>query len=280
MNNSQALTAAAAELQDAGIPEPLKEAGSLLRFALARDRAFIVAYPEYTLTQQERTIFTEAVRRRSQRVPFQQIAGRQQFYGIDFIVTPDVLIPRPETEILVERAIEIIGGSHAEILEIGLGSGCISVSILKNCPGARVLAVDISKPALEVAKRNAAMHDVNDRLELQVSDVYANVDDRQFQLIVSNPPYVPAADLESLQPEVRDHEPHIALTDGANGLSIIERIIRDAPGYLAPAGALLVEIGFGQHEAVEDLLDRTVWRSVDLLPDLQGIPRVLDARIA
>lgn len=279
MNISQAIVSAAARLQDAEIPESLKEAGSLIQFAIARDRAFVVAHPEYELTEQEYSIFAEAVARRSNRVPFQQIVGRQEFYGLDFIVTPDVLIPRPETEILVERAIDIIGEREAAFLDIGVGSGCIPIAIIKNCPHTTGIAVDLSGDAINVAKRNAEMHGVQGRLELRLSDVFAELENESFDIIVSNPPYVPLADFETLQPEVRDHEPHIALTDNSTGLSIIERIARGAPLHLIPDGYLLMEIGFGQHEKVDRLFDRDVWSSVEFLPDLQGIPRIVAAQI-
>lgn len=279
MNISQAITSAAAELRSAEIPESLKEARSLLQFAIARDRAFVVAHPEYELTEKEYSIFTRAVSRRSKREPFQQIVGRQEFYGLDFIVTPDVLIPRPETEILVERAIEIIGDNPVRILDIGVGSGCISVAILKNCQNATGLAVDVSADAIAVARRNAEMHRVTDRLEIRLSDVYSEFGDKKFDVILSNPPYVASADVETLQPEVRDHEPHIALTDGSDGLSIIERIVIGAPERLDAGGHLLVEIGFGQHEEVSRLFDQDTWRSVEFLPDLQGILRTVVARI-
>lgn len=279
MRISEAIASATSELGNADVPEAVKEAGSLLQFAVARDRAFIVAHPEYELTEQELAVFKQAIARRSNREPFQQIVGRQEFYGLDFIVTPDVLIPRPETEILVERAIEVIGNREASFLDIGVGSGCISVAILKHCPKATGLAVDVSEAAIEVAKRNAAMHGVDGRLTIEDSDVYDDLDPQQFELIVSNPPYVPLADIATLQPEVRDHEPHVALTGGSSGLSIIKRIVAGAPEYLKPQGHLLIEIGFGQHERVDSLFDRGIWTHVKFLADLQGIPRIVTAQI-
>ena len=275
---AQAIQAAEAALREAEIPEPHREAGSLLQFAIARDRAFVVAHPEYELTEQELAIFTDALARRAARVPFQQITGRQEFYGLDFIVTPDVLIPRPETEILVELAIEIIGDSNAKFLDIGVGSGCISVAILKNCLTATGQAVDVSEAAIEVANRNATLHGVPDRIAISVSDVFENISPQRFNLIVSNPPYVPIADIETLQPEVRDHEPHQALTDGSTGLSIIEKIVAGAPDHLVPSGYLLMEIGFGQSAAVEALFDTNIWQTVETIPDLQSIPRIVKAQ--
>jgi release factor glutamine methyltransferase len=265
-------------LRSAGIPEPAREAASLLQFAIARDRTFVIAHPEYPLTKRETEVFESAIRRRAAREPFQYIVGKQEFFGLDFIVTPDVLIPRPETEILVERAIEILESGHGgRILEIGVGSGCISVAILKNCPKATAMAVDVSELAIEVALRNASMHGVDGRLTLVRSDVYSGISPESFDLIVSNPPYVPESEIAGLQPEVRDHEPNLALTDGFTGLTIVERIVAGAFNRLSPHGYLLIEVGFGQSATVREMLRENEWSNVELLPDLQGIPRIIAA---
>ena len=281
MNISEAIRTGTAELDNAGIPEASRESLSLLQFAIARDRAFTVAHPEYQLTPAEAERFQDAIRRRAAREPFQHIVGKQEFYGLDFIVTPDVLIPRPETELIVERAIELLADLPSpRFLEIGVGSGCISVAILKHAPNVAALAVDISDPAIEVARRNAAMHKVGDRLEIVLSDVFENVPDQAFDLIVSNPPYVPLAEYDGLQPEVRDHDPRIAVTDGSTGLTIIERIVAGAPKYLQGDGHLVMEIGYNQRADVKGLFAVDQWKSVEFLPDLQGIPRTVDARTA
>ncbi|HEX6280327.1 MAG TPA: peptide chain release factor N(5)-glutamine methyltransferase [Pyrinomonadaceae bacterium] len=267
-------------LRAASIPDPRKEASSLLQFAIGRERSFIVAHPEYGLTEEERHLFQRSVERRASREPFQHIVGRQEFYGLDFIVTPDVLIPRHETELIVEKAIELLIDERSpRFLEIGIGSGCISIAILKNSPRASAIAVDISEPAIEIAKRNASMHAVNERLEIIRSDVYEKVPNERFDLIVANPPYVPLEDYAHLQPEVRDHDPRIAVTDGSTGLTVIERIVADAPSRLRSDGHLLMEIGFGQHERVSAMFDRNRWKGPDLIPDLQGIPRVVFATL-
>ena len=266
-------------LRSAGIPEPAREAASLMQFAIARDRTFVIAHPEYPLSKRETEVFESAVRRRAAREPFQYIVGKQEFFGLDFIVTPDVLIPRPETEILVERAVEILDGRHGgRILEIGVGSGCISVAILKNCPKVTAMAVDVSKLAIEVALRNASMHGVDGRLTLVRSDVYSEISPERFDLIVSNPPYVPESEIAGLQPEVRDHEPNLALTDGSTGLTIVERIVAGALNRLSPHGYLLIEVGFGQSSTVREMLRENEWSNVELLPDLQGIPRIIAAQ--
>ena len=267
-------------LHDAGVPDALRQATSLLQFAIARDRAFIIAHPEYQLTDNEEELFQSSVARRSAREPFQHIVGRQEFYGLDFIVTPDVLIPRPETELIVERAIELLSSlASARFLEIGVGSGCISVAILKHCPKSSATAVDISEPAIEVARRNATMHGVDQRLDILRSDIFGSIADEKFDLIVSNPPYVPLDEYADLQPEVRDHDPRIAVTDGSTGLTVIERIIDHAPQHLGSSGHLVMEIGYDQHERVLSLFDPAIWKSVGFLPDLQGIARTVDAEL-
>jgi release factor glutamine methyltransferase len=161
-----------------------------------------------------------------------------------------------------------------------VGSGCISISVLKHCPKAFGVAVDISGPATEIALQNAEIHDVTNRLVIISSDVFEHVPEQKFDLIVSNPPYVPLADYEELQPEVRDHDPRLAVTDGSTGLTIIERIIADAPTFLKSGGRLLMEIGFGQDEQVENLFDPESWQSVRVIPDLQGIPRTVEAEMS
>ncbi|MEO5860269.1 MAG: peptide chain release factor N(5)-glutamine methyltransferase [Pyrinomonadaceae bacterium] len=265
----------------AALAEPMREANSLLQFSIARDRAFIIAHPEYVLTSGEEELFRGAIVRRSAREPFQHIVGRQEFYGLDFFVSPDVLIPRPETELIVERAIELlIDLPSPRFLEIGVGSGCISVTILKHCAKASSLACDVSGSAIEMAYRNAAMHGVVELLTIIDSDVFDNVPNEKFDLIVSNPPYVPLAEYAYLEPEVRDHDPRIAVTDGSSGLSIIERIAHGSPTFLTSGGHLLIEIGHGQRDAVREMFATDLWRSVAFVPDLQGIPRMLDAQLA
>lgn len=278
MTISEALKTAGETLAAADIAEPVREANSLLQFAIARDRAFTIAHPEYKLSEKEAELFETSVARRSSREPYQHIVGRQEFYGLDFLVTPDVLIPRPETELIVERAIELIADMPLpRFLDIGVGSGCISVAILKHCPKAFAVAVDISEPATELALQNAEMHDVANRLVIITSNVFDNVPEQKFDLIVSNPPYVPLGEYVGLQPEVRDHDPRIAVTDGSTGLTIIERIVAGAPKYLSSGGHLLVEIGHGQSDQVMALVDSRKWQNAKFIPDLQGIPRTLDA---
>jgi release factor glutamine methyltransferase len=265
-------------LSGADVAEPAREASLLLQFALARDKTFLVAHPEYELTEAEGKLYRSVLERRTNHEPYQYIIGRQEFYGLDFIVTPDVLIPRPETEILVEDAIRLMReNGWKRFCEIGVGSGCIAVSILINVPNVTAVGGDISSGALDVARRNAETHDVLDRLALKLSNIFADIDTEKFDLIVSNPPYVPLTDISGLQAEVRDHEPHIALTDGGDGLSIVREIVSGAKDRLRHQGVLLIEIGWDQSERIKAMFDLSEWTSVQFLPDLQGIPRILKA---
>ncbi len=277
---SELLRSAEQILAAAGIAEPRREAVTLLAIAANKDKTFLYAHPEQVLTQPETFAFESFVRRRATREPIQYISGVQEFYGLEFEVTPDVLIPRPETEILVERAINLIGEiENAVLCEVGIGSGCIAISLLHGATSATAIGLDVSDAALGVTHRNAERHSVANRLELRLSDVFEGLADQKFNLILSNPPYVSAMDIDGLEPEVRDFEPHLALTDGSNGLSIIRRIVNGAPGHLSPSGHLLVEIGFDQFEQVRIMFDPSLWHPPVFLPDLQGIPRVIVAKL-
>ena len=278
MNIAAAIANAAAVLEDAGIPEPRREASSLLAFVIKEDAAFLIAHSDDSLAAPYKMMFDACVRRRAKHEPFQYIVGRQEFYGLDFDVTPDVLIPRPETEILVEKAIDLL--SHIDtprFYDLGVGSGCISVSIVHSIKTASGVGVDISGKALFVATRNAETNNVADRLTLRQGDLFDGLNER-FHMIVSNPPYIPAAELAALQPEVRDFEPHTALSGGDDGLDIIRRIVTGAPEFLETQGYLLLEIGFDQAGTVVDLFDQTLWQPPETVPDLQQIPRIVVAR--
>jgi release factor glutamine methyltransferase len=280
MNISEHLKRATEILQTSGIAEPRKEASSLLAFALKKNQTFLIAHSEHEPSAEEEKLFQSILDRRAKREPFQYITGRQEFYGLEFEVTPDVLIPRPETELIVENAIEILCGKpSASICEIGVGSGCISISILHEVKTANAIGLDISEKALEIAQRNAQLHHVAERVSFKSSNIFDELKDEKFDLIVSNPPYIPLADIENLQAEVRDFEPLNALTDDRNGLSIIKKIIDRSPDFLKPDGFLLMEIGFGQSEKVREMFSSNIWQTIEFLNDLQGIPRTVKARI-
>jgi release factor glutamine methyltransferase len=273
---AETLKEAAHALGHAGVAEARREASSLLSHITGRDRTFLISHAEDRLNNRELREFAAAIARRAAGEPAQYITGVQDFYGRSFRVTPDVLIPRPETELLVEAALAVMQAQPA-VCDIGTGSGCIAVTLLCERPDARAVAIDISEAALRIARENASHRSVQDRLELVVSDCFNELDrtTRQFDLIVSNPPYVSAAALPGLQREVRDHEPLVALSPGGDGLSVIRRLLTESPDFLRANGHLLMEIGFDQADAITDLLNPSVWILENILPDLQGIPRIV-----
>jgi release factor glutamine methyltransferase len=275
---AESLSRSESVLAQSGVVEPGREAVSLVMLATSRDRTFIYAHPEYELATGEAARLDSLLERRAAREPLQYISGVQEFFRLEFEVNPDVLIPRPETEMVVEHAIEFLNRLEApRFCEIGVGSGCISVSILFNLTECEALGTDVSNAALQTAARNATKHKVADRLRLTASDVFDALPPETFDMIVSNPPYIPLTDVDALQDEVRRFEPHIALTDGGDGLSIVRRIVAGAPAFLRPGGALLMEIGFDQSSQVRELFDADKWSPAVLFPDLQGIPRVVFA---
>jgi release factor glutamine methyltransferase len=208
----------------------------------------------------------------------QYITGHQEFFGLDFEVNPAVLIPRPETELLVEAALPLVGNAGTPLIcDVGTGSGCIIISLLHARPDARGIAVDFSAEALRVARRNAERNAVVERVSFVAGDGFAafSRDRQRFDLIVSNPPYIADAALAGLQREVRDHEPFLALTSGVDGLGMIKRLLLQAPELLIEGGHMVLEIGFGQHEAIPRLLNRRIWELIAVHHDLQGIPRTV-----
>ena len=283
---AEATAAAAEALRAGGLTEARREAGTLVSFAARRDRTFLLTHPEARLTEDELARLRDAVARRAAGEPLQYITGRQEFYGLDFEVNSDVLIPRPETELLVETALELLRDTpDPRLCDVGTGSGCVAVSLLHALPRARACALDISPAALRVAARNAAAHGVGARLTALVSDCFDALsgdrpDAPRFHLVVSNPPYVAERDLGGLQREVREHEPRVALTPGGDGLSVVRRLITEAPDHLLPGGHLLIEIGYDQHERVRQLVNPSVWTLLDIHRDLQGIPRTVALRRA
>jgi release factor glutamine methyltransferase len=268
----EALQAARARLATTS-RNPRRDAEVLLAHVLRCDQAALLTHPERLLSPAEADQLESFLNRRLASEPMQYITGSQEFFGLLFEVTQAVLIPRPETEHLVEAALEHIGGEAVRILDVGTGSGAIAVSLAHARPQSHLTAVDLSPAALEVARRNAQRHGVLDRVTFLQSNLLGSVDGTDFDVVVSNPPYI--AEGEVLEPQVSNYEPHPALYAGPTGLEVYERLIPEARKVLKPGGWLLLEIGFGQQPAVEALLRG--WRSVSVVHDLQGIPRVVQA---
>lgn len=256
-------------LEEAAVGVPRLTAEVLLSHAMRVDRVRLYAHPEQELREVEWLHYGRYLRERMQGRPTQYITKRQEFYGREFRVTPDVLIPRPETEHVVEAAIPIAKTAR-RILDIGTGSGALAVTLQLES-GAEVWATDISPGAVRVAAENA--RSLGARIAVVVCDLMAAIADGSMDLIVSNPPYVPLGDREGLQREVRDWEPHVALFGGASGFELYERIERDARRVLRPGGHLVMELGFGSYGRVQEMLRE--WEGVRIEPDLAGIPRVI-----
>lgn len=286
-----ALAAAARRLAQSGIDEPRRDAQILLARLIERDRTHLIVRADELLTDEAARRFRDAITRRAAGEPVQYITGRQKFFGLEFAVTPAVLIPRPETELVVEAALELSDAAESFLFcDVGTGSGCITIALLHHRPRGRAVAVDISPAALAVARMNAQRNNVEGRASFIASDVFdalrvdvpvdhasddaANGMPERFAFIVSNPPYIDADEVPTLQREVREHEPQAALTPGADGLAVVRRLLADAPARLAPGGHLIFEIGYGQAPAVRALVDPETWRIVDVRADLQRIPRV------
>ena len=279
---SETLQAASESLRAASVPNDLLDAQTLLAEALGEDRTYLIINFNRQLPEDLLSKFRAMVNRRAAGEPLQYITGRQEFFGLDFEVTPDVLIPRPETELIVEETIRIVqqyGIVRPMIVDVGAGSGAIAVALARELGAARVIASDISEAALRVARRNAARHSLGDRVDFVASDLLDAFAEEDFSdFILSNPPYVSEEEMPSLQREVRDWEPRLALTDSNDGLSFYRRLLRDAPSRLKPGGHLICEMGYTQSEKISTMIDRRIWGDVRLLDDLQGIPRTIVLR--
>ena len=313
MDIRAALKEGMAQLRAAQIPSYTLAAELLLMHALERDRAWMYGHPEESLDPAAAEKFRALIARRAAGEPVQYLTGKQEFWGLEFEVTPAVLIPRPETEHVVEVALARLGergikihmdtGAPRETLrvaDVGTGSGCLAVALAWELPHAEVVATDISEPALEVARRNAARHGVAERVHFLQRDLLtglaqtdpsgvvarhamaASTQNRPlFDLIVSNPPYIARNEAEQLQREVRDHEPHAALFGGPTGTEIYQRLIDQARDQLHDRGILVLELGHDSAERVRGIFDaQPAWTKVAITMDLAGIPRVLAAERA
>jgi release factor glutamine methyltransferase len=288
---NEALQSAITRLTAAHVPSPRMNAERLLMFTLDCDRAYLHAHPERELTVKEIARYEDALAKRSSGIPAQYITGHQEFWGLDFIVTPAVLIPRPETEHIIETVLArveqdrvgrtLLSAHSHHIVDVGTGSGCIAIALAKELPNAEIHATDISPAALEVARTNAARHHLENRIQFHESNLlsklaHSKLETRNFDFVISNPPYVGLSEEDQVQLEVRKFEPRNAVFAGPTGLEIIQRLIPQAHHALKPGGWLIMEISGTIVEGVRGLLSE--WAEVQITNDLRGIPRVVSAR--
>jgi release factor glutamine methyltransferase len=295
MDNRDALRTGISRLREKEVASYTLAAELLLLHVLGRDRAWLYAHPEEPINSQELDAFLSLISRRANGEPTQHLTGKQEFWSLEFEVTRDVLIPRPETEHVIEVALDRLAlrelragraqktnGEGFFIADIGTGSGCLAIALAKELPAAAVYATDISPAALAVARRNAVRHGVEKRIHFVESDLSrplaeAGVKESAFDLVVSNPPYIPRRDANTLAREVRDHEPAIALYGGEEGYELYAGLIALAERHLKPGGIFVAELGHDSFPAVQPLLDARHWTAVGVSNDLAGIPRVIAA---
>jgi release factor glutamine methyltransferase len=288
---ADAIKNAASTLSARGVSNARLDAEVLLRFILNRDRAWFITHANEPLDEDKRGLFEEAVTRRARREPLQYIIGRQEFWGLDFIVGPDVLIPRPETELVVETALRAAehgrrsteGDTPFTIVDLCTGSGCIAVSLAREIRNARLFAIDTSGKALAIARENARKHGVSERVRFLEGDLFQPLEELdvrgQVDIVTANPPYIRSSDLRGLQPEVRDFEPEVALIAGPRGKELHQRIIDRAPAFLKRHGALIMEMGEGQAEGLIEIMNENGrYTAPEILKDLAGIERVIVAK--
>lgn len=269
-----AIADAQARLERADLHQSARmDAELLLMHAIERHRAFLLANPDFVLAKEELQKFQHLLTRREHHEPIQYITGEVEFYGLTLFVDARVLIPRPETEHLVEAVLERTpADTPLRIVDVGTGSGAIAIALAVHRPQASITTLDISQDALELATSNASHHGVADRIRFLASDLLSVVKSERFDVVVSNPPYVANGEMPSLSRQVREHEPAVALFAGDTGYEIYERLIPQAKRVLKPGGWFALEIGFGQKDALARLLAE--WSEVSFISDLQGIPRV------
>ena len=274
MTAAEAMVAATARLRAAGVPDPARDARVLLAHAARVDATRITLIAPEDIAPEIAERYEQLIALRAIRVPVSHLVGEREFYGRRFKVNAQVLDPRPETETLIEAALAEPFGT---VLDLGVGSGCILVTLLCERPQAVGVGIDLSEAACLQASANAIFHRIEPRVDILRSDWFANVTDR-YDLIVANPPYLSRNELDEVAPELRDHEPQMALTDGGDGLSAYHVIARKAAAFLEADGRVIVEIGATQGPAVYEIFRAAGWRDLSVLPDLDGRDRIVVAR--
>jgi release factor glutamine methyltransferase len=299
---AETLHSAIQRLTASHVPSPRLNAELLLMFTLGCNRAYLYGHPEREITEEERSRYEEALAQRSKGIPAQYITGHQEFWGMDLIVSPAVLIPRPETEHVIEKVLELVAANKSwtgetpvaprtnwglerrasppapydKMIDVGTGSGCIALALAKELPHAEIHATDVSSAALEVARANAARHQLQDQIHFHETDLLVGMEKHAFDFVASNPPYVGESEEDQVQLEVRKFEPRNAVFAGPTGIEMIERLVPQARDVLKPGGWLVMEISGTIAERVRELLSD--WNKVQITNDLQSIPRVASAQ--
>ena len=280
MKIHEVIDLAAEALEESGVPGARLDAERLLASELGKDRSYLLAHFQDAVSEPSAERFFSRVTERRRGKPLQYLLGWQEFRGLEFEVTPAVLIPRPETELLVDVAAQRFSEGKPILADVGTGSGCIAVAMAVALPGARVIATDLSEDALAVAQRNASRHHVSERIQFLSGDLLLPLTslglDESLDCVLSNPPYVAERDLPSLQREVRDWEPYLALVGGVTGLEIYRRLLPQALRFLKPGGTLVMEIGYNMQPRITDVFD-AAWMLEGIRDDLSGIPRIVIA---
>lgn len=261
-------------LADAGVPDAALDAWYLLQMVCKIERSYYYVHGEEDITQDAQKEYEIAVQKRAEHIPLQYIVGEQEFMGLRFKVNSNVLIPRQDTETLVEQVLKIVKPGM-KVLDLCTGSGCVLISVLKNAPELTGMGSDISKTALLVAKENAKLHEVD--AEWVRSDLFDNITET-FDVVMANPPYIPTGEILSLMPEVRDFEPENALDGGADGLDFYRKIAGQVKDYLNPGGYVYMEIGYDQGEAVSELMRNAGFTEVEVIKDLARNDRVVKGK--
>ena len=279
MTAGNAIRDAVRRLGQAGVESPQVDVEWLLADLLSCNRSEIPLHTQADLTAEDLDRLSQRVERRTRREPLQHILGTANFLGYDFRVSAEVLIPRPETEVLVELALEFLEHlPRPAVFDLGTGSGCLAITLAKHCPKANIIGSDVSEAALGLARSNAESLDALGQVEFRHADgLTALAKGEQVDLILSNPPYIPTADIDSLQPEVRDHDPRLALDGGVDGLRFYRLLATEGQSRLRRGGRLMAEFGDGQERAVAGLFQQAVWPSLEIANDLRSRPRIVIA---
>lgn len=279
LEGSKALIKARKILDLKGVSNAGLDSLILLAHALSLSKEQVIFNPDRKLNEAEQEKFFDLIKRRSQREPISHLIGKREFFGEDFLVSKNVLDPRPDSESLIELTLKRFSNraEKLEILEVGVGSGCLIITLLKSYPNALGTAIDISTEALEIAKKNRDKYQLDQRLKLLKSDLFNELsNNKKFDLIISNPPYIPSEDIENLEPEVRIHEPRKALDGGDDGLDFYRLIAAKAEGFLNKSGKIFLEIGIGQEEQITEIFAKKNFSLTDQARDLSGIIRILE----